>query len=267
MADSTTVAQLVEYYTNLLIIQYNLKTKARATVALFAEILLANAIFLDVQNAYNITGDSPAVGVQLDVIGKYVGIDRFFTQLVLEDYSALVNYSEASGLPSSPPAFGVTLYSTYGDYNYNGTITYSDLIVNNNQQLNDEAFLILIKLAIIQNNMNYSSGSIDAALYEFFGTDLRAEYPSAMHMIFFITANLTPVLQALVSKHLLPIPIAVGAAIISGIPAENLDFALTIYAEAAEDIYSAFGYGYSTYADYATLDGQTLLYNQISQAN
>ena len=31
---------------------------------------------LAVQNAYNLLGDSPAVGVQLDVLGKYVGVTR-----------------------------------------------------------------------------------------------------------------------------------------------------------------------------------------------
>lgn len=32
---------------------------------------------LQVQNAYNLIGDSPAVGVQLDVLGKYAGVTRY----------------------------------------------------------------------------------------------------------------------------------------------------------------------------------------------
>ncbi len=42
-----------------------------------------------IQNAFNVTGDNPAVGVQLDVIGKYVGVSRtnrgFSTQITLND--------------------------------------------------------------------------------------------------------------------------------------------------------------------------------------
>lgn len=43
-----------------------------------------------VQNAFNVTGSNPAVGVQLDVIGKYVGVSRtsqgFTTQITLDDH-------------------------------------------------------------------------------------------------------------------------------------------------------------------------------------
>lgn len=43
-----------------------------------------------VQNAFNVTGPNPAQGVQLDVIGKYVGVTRtsrgFTTQITLDDH-------------------------------------------------------------------------------------------------------------------------------------------------------------------------------------
>ena len=79
------VQNLIDYYTNLLIIQYNSKEKARATIELFSRVLLADGIFFDVLNAYNL---DTAVGHQLDVIGKYVGVDRYYDALDLFDFFA-----------------------------------------------------------------------------------------------------------------------------------------------------------------------------------
>lgn len=51
---------------------------------------------LAVQSAYNVTGLNPAVGVQLDVLGKYAGVARtgqgFTTQITLDDadFSSLI---------------------------------------------------------------------------------------------------------------------------------------------------------------------------------
>ncbi len=66
--------ELVDYYVNLLILQY--KNKAKAPEHIRA--LLTNVVFLelitDVENGFNI---DTAVGVQLDVLGKYLGLSRF----------------------------------------------------------------------------------------------------------------------------------------------------------------------------------------------
>jgi hypothetical protein len=65
--------ELSNYYANLLIFQYINKPKAYAMVA--AQVL---PVFMDqlpvaVQEAFNV---NTAIGVQLDVIGKYVGVSR-----------------------------------------------------------------------------------------------------------------------------------------------------------------------------------------------
>lgn len=61
------------YYADLLIIQYKEKPKAYATVEFLASLQIANQLPTLVMNAFDIP---TAVGVQLDVIGKYVGASR-----------------------------------------------------------------------------------------------------------------------------------------------------------------------------------------------
>lgn len=68
-----TTGQIVAYYANLLILQYVGKPKAFATIQAFATMAVMDQLPVAVQNAYAI---DTAVGVQLDVLGKYVGVTR-----------------------------------------------------------------------------------------------------------------------------------------------------------------------------------------------
>lgn len=253
--------ELIAYYTQLLIIQYSQGVKARAEVALLAREILADGVFLDVQNAYNLTGNNTAVGKQLDVLGKYAGVDRYYSQLTLTNYFSAIPYTQVGLLPSSPPQFGFNTYASFGGFDYNGLLAYGDVIAANNA-LTDYNFLQLILLAIINNNSNFSDGSIDSDLYKFFGTNIRAEDTGGMGMIFYISSTITPLMQAIIAKKLLPKPMAVGATIISSIGGLMYDF--TTYAQYGSGYNNPFGYGFTTYAQYGSVNGQILTYNQIS---
>lgn len=71
----TTIEDLIAYYANLLIIQYHDKPKAIATVGSLVRPAIMDQLPLQVQDAFNLTGET-AVGVQLDTLGKYVGVTR-----------------------------------------------------------------------------------------------------------------------------------------------------------------------------------------------
>lgn len=68
-----TTDELKKYYSGLLILQYLQKPKARATVEETVEPLFIDQLPVAVENAFEI---NTAEGVQLDVIGKYVGVNR-----------------------------------------------------------------------------------------------------------------------------------------------------------------------------------------------
>jgi len=69
-----TTNELIAYYANLLIIQYIGKPNAYATIQALVTPVIMDQLPLLVQTAFNMDGS--AVGVQLDVLGKYAGVTR-----------------------------------------------------------------------------------------------------------------------------------------------------------------------------------------------
>ena len=68
-----TTEEIVEYYVNLLIIQYIQKAKARVHIASLVRPVIMDQLPVQVQDAFDI---NTAEGVQLDVLGKYTGVNR-----------------------------------------------------------------------------------------------------------------------------------------------------------------------------------------------
>jgi len=81
-----TTQEIINYYANLLILQYHEKPKAFATIQTLVDPVVMDQLPTEVQNAFDI---NTAEGVQLDVIGKYVGVSRtaydFSGPIVLSD--------------------------------------------------------------------------------------------------------------------------------------------------------------------------------------
>lgn len=65
--------ELIDYYADLLILQYRGKEKARATIQALTKLVIMDQLPVAVQDAF---GVQTAVGAQLDVIGKYAGASR-----------------------------------------------------------------------------------------------------------------------------------------------------------------------------------------------
>lgn len=70
---ASTDDELVEYYAKLLILQYAGKPKAVATVSALVREAIMNQLPIQVGQAFDL---ETAVGVQLDVVGKYAGVVR-----------------------------------------------------------------------------------------------------------------------------------------------------------------------------------------------
>jgi len=250
MADTKTVNDLVSYYTNLLIIQYINKPKAKAMIELVVRTLLANGIVLDVLNGYNI---ETAVGKQLDIIGKYVGVDRAFQSQNLTNFFAFTYYDEVS--PDSVAKYGFSNYSNSYTTVGNGTLNYDASIVTN-FLLNDDDYRIIIKLKIIQNNSNHSHKSIDDSLYEFFGSTLMADSDGNMAMYYIIPSQLNQIIMAAIAKKVLPRPMGVALSYIS----QNEPF----FGFATYDAINQNTIGFSTYSDYNSKTGDILNYDKIT---
>ncbi|MEZ5691203.1 MAG: DUF2612 domain-containing protein [Rickettsiales bacterium] len=216
MAD---IGNIVSGYINLLIIQYATKPKARAIIELFVSELLANGILQDIRDAYNV---DTATGRQLDILGKYVGVDRFYKNQDLKNYFAVTNYDEEI---IDVNKFGFVNYSNSDDAISNGTLDYND-VIQANFRLNDDSYRILIKLKIIQNHSNHSHKSIDDSIYNFFGSTVIPSSDGKMDVYYFIPKELEEVIKAAIFKQVMPRPMGVS---IGYIAQESPFFAFTGY--------------------------------------
>ena len=70
---SANLATVVDYYVERLPAQFRDKPKARATIAILVKQAVADFLIDDFGSAFDI---ETAVGPQLDVIAKYIGVDR-----------------------------------------------------------------------------------------------------------------------------------------------------------------------------------------------
>lgn len=150
----------VDYLANLLIIQYHNKTKAVATIKSLAKQLPVDLV-LNIRDSFNM---DTSVGASLDILGKYVGVTRWY-------------------------------------YDENGEQI----------RLTDEEYRMLIKLKAISNTSNASHYEIDQALYDFFGTRVRATSDGNMAMTIFVPSNSERVITAAIQKRALPTPLGVEA--------------------------------------------------------
>lgn len=83
----TTKTDLEDYYKNLLIIEYHNKPRARATISQWVDCMTGDGIMTQLWDAFDI---DTAIGAQLDVIGKFCGLERF--GLDDEQYRILIKF-------------------------------------------------------------------------------------------------------------------------------------------------------------------------------
>jgi len=247
------MSELTDYYKNLLIVQYHQKPKAQATVAALVDSILSDDLVFDVRDGFNI---DTAVGTQLDIIGLYVGIDRFYAGQDLPGFFSLLLYSETTSIPADRIGFAV--YADV-DTKTGKTLKYSD-VLSGTLMLPDDAYRFLLKLKIVQNNSDHSHKSIDDSIYRFFGNTLYADSSGDMVMYYFADAGQGPILEAAIQKGVLPRPMGVRLNYIIEQTAPFFGFATY------SDTSGALIEGFATYADYDTKVGETLTYDKLREA-
>ena len=196
--------EILNYYVNLLIIQYSGQPKAQATIRLLINVLLANNVIFDVRDGFNV---DTAIGVQLDTVGEWVDVDRFYNgQDLTDEFFGLANAVSPGDVSANIVGFNDADDGLIKD----GEFLDATRIISNGLRLNDDAFRILIKLKIIQNNINHSMGELSSSLFRLFGTDLIAKDNYDMTMTYFVDNISEPLLNAIFQKDLFIRPMAVA---------------------------------------------------------
>lgn len=180
MSYKSTLQDLQKYYSNLLIIQYNGKPKAKATIELIANLIWSNMALLQIRDAFDWkTADSDypnsTEGAQLDIIGKWVGISRAYNEnnTWSNTYLCYPAYGTDTIAEADPQRGGYSDYSTF-DTLEGGVLTYKDLQANT-QQLTNEEYRTVIGLKIIKNSIVHNQGNIDRAVTLFFEEMINGE--------------------------------------------------------------------------------------------
>lgn len=179
-----TTQDIIQYYANLLILQYVGQPKAVKTIRALVAPVVMDQLPLQVQNAFCI-GDQTingitypgAVGVQLDILGKYVGVMR-------------------------------TGYD----------------LTHNPVTLNDSDFTQLIKIAIITNNSGSSLYSIQTLLQQYFANEIFVYDGADMQLSYLVTSSVgsKALVELFITEGLLPKPMGVQLASIVYVPVISL---------------------------------------------
>lgn len=191
---------LKDYYANLLIVQYHDKPKAVATIKLFVDLLFVNVIFFQIRDAFDWR---TAIGNQLDIIGKWVGVDRFFLGQTYDFFQwfSLIDWN-------SEPVNSQVGFSTFDGFEgvTSGFVDYK-LIQTSFNRLPDEQYRILIGLKIIKNNINHTAKNIDDAVWNYFGGKVYTVWDMEERKLqYYYPPELNKVMQVANEKNVLPCP-------------------------------------------------------------
>ena len=119
------MTDIQDYYKNLLIIQYHDQPKAKATVEMLTNCATGDEILLQMYDAFDV---DTVTGEQLDLIGKFVGVQR--NSLSDTDYRNLILFGIAkNNIRPTMKNIDDMIYETFGEEvtvvnGQNMTITY-----------------------------------------------------------------------------------------------------------------------------------------------
>ena len=192
---------IINYYVNLLIIQYHDKPKAQATVSLLINLIWANMIIFQIRDGFDW---KTAVGPQLDIVGAWVGLSKFYNGqlLFLHPWFSLIDWN------STPDNLqgGFSTFDTFDTLD-GGIIDYSTIKPTQNQ-LDDEAYSLMIGLKIIKNSINHTAKNIDVSIWNYFDGNVYTIW-SGNTLTYYYKSELREVMQVALFKNVLPVPTGV----------------------------------------------------------
>lgn len=195
--------QVVQAYSNLLIVQYHDKPKAVATIKMHTEMLLADMLLWKIRDLCLNVDES--IGKQLDQVGQWVGVDRFINT---SRYEGKMWYAYVDWLEEEEPN---SWQGGLQDWNNeqpttDGPFLMYEEVVSSKRRLSDDVFRILIKLKIIKNEVVHSPKYIDDAIFKLFGSDVYIQWGRCLELTYLYKANKASIIDIALDKGVLPCP-------------------------------------------------------------
>lgn len=194
--------QFQDYYANLLIIQYNRKPKASATIKVLVSLIWVNMILLQIREAFDWR---TANGKPLDIIGNWVGIDRFYKGQLFDfrAWFALIDWNRGSDNLQG----GFSTFETF-EILEGGFLDYENILPTQNK-LPDEQFRTLIGLKIIKNNITFTCKNIDEAIWKYFNKQVYTIW-APMEVTYHYPSELNVIMEVAKDKNVLLAPTGVN---------------------------------------------------------
>lgn len=231
--------ELTAYYKDLLIMQYRDKPKALGHVGAVLDAGMIYDIAIAVRDGFNI---ETAIGAQLDILGKILGVSRTITGTTFtRAYYGYALYGDTTPFLFNP----MLLYGAeppdvqFRDYRESSQSLYD---------LTDEEYHVILKLAIVRNTSNASVKTIDEILNVLFGAECYFIDRMNMTVVsYMVGAKWARIFQIAKASGLLPNPAGVGTALVV-VPDINNIFAYSLYGGGKPD----FAVGYGLYGETLT---------------
>lgn len=202
--------QLEEYFCSLLIIQYRNSALNRAMIKELVKLIFANNLGLQIKDLC--VDVNKSIGAQLDVVGKWVGIDRYYTGVALfnKKYFSLPSYSHISSGNYNPYMGGFSNYLNFNTLT-GAFLTYRKYIDIKTAQnaMGDEYFRQLIKLKIIKNSIVQTNKSIDDAIYNWSEGQVYTTWDNLMQVTYHYKKSFENLINLAVYKNVLLAPCGV----------------------------------------------------------
>jgi hypothetical protein len=197
---------LQEYFANLIILQYRNAPKNRSLIYKLVNLIFANNLALQIRD---LTVDvDKSEGKQLDVVGKWVGIDRYYngSEIWEHPYLSFPLYSQIKSGVYDDVQGGFSTYTNFADNN-GGFLTYKQWqdIRTTQNTIGDGYFRSLIKLKIIKNSINHTCKNIDNAIWAWSDGNVYTTW-ATMQVTYNYTSSYKMLMTLAVYKDVLPRP-------------------------------------------------------------
>lgn len=191
---------LVEYYQNLLLVQYQEGPKALATIEALVNCAICDSVLREMESAFDL---ETAIGAQLDILGDYLGFGRRVEAVPDADFFNMTDYDD--------PSEAVVGMTDYGDAGANATSSFYrySMASQTVAELSDEDYRLILNWKLKFNSLCGSLHAIAEAVYEVFGDGLICFDHANMSLTYAVKQVSEKYAKILSQQDLLPKPMGV----------------------------------------------------------
>ncbi len=191
---------------NLIIIQYRQSSKNRALIDLLVELVFANCLILQIRDlCLNV---DLSIGAQLDVVGKWVSLDRFYNGIDewLHNYLSYPYFTTIETNSYDQYQGGFSTYTNFSD-NDGGFLMYKDWkdVRTRINKMADNVYRQLIRLKIIKNSINHTCKNIDDAIWKWSNGNVYTTW-DVMEVTYNYNRSYSNIMRLASYKNILPHP-------------------------------------------------------------